>query len=289
MYVSINIKYAIMVNNFANYFFYQKNNIIKGMKNKCMIVDLSDNEAIQEIELKENTNIYEWIDSIKYGSLIIFPSSVSCDKAVIMCPGGGLTKINMQHEGYDFAPWFNKQHITYAILKYHLPADDKFATLNDASLGIQAIRQMYPEINSIGVMGASIGGYLAAHAAIFGSEETKVDFQILLYPVVNMQNEWVHLLSRERLFGKDLSDTEQIERSLEYQINQSTPPAFMVAATDDPVVSPINSIRYCEYLISNNIPISFHLYPLGGHSFGFNDFMFKTEWLTELSKWLQTF
>lgn len=260
------------------------------MHSLCKIVDLTGNLPTQQIDLKEksSSDIYEWIDSLPYGSLIIFPSINASSRTVIMCPGGGLLKINLQHEGYDFVEWFHKQDINYAILKYHLPADNRFATINDASLAVQSIRQLYPQMEKIGIMGASIGGYIAAHAAIFGMDSAKVDFQILLYPVINMQNTWTHALSRERLFGKELNDTEQIERSLEYQIGQTTPTAFIVAATDDPVVSPINSIRYCEYLISNKIPVSFHLYPVGGHSFGFNDFLYKKEWLSELSNWLRT-
>ena len=104
-----------------------------------------------------------------------------------------------------------------------------------------------------------------------------------------MQNEWTHALSRERLFGKELSDAEQIERSLEYQINQTTPPAFLATASDAPLVSPVNSIRYCEYFISNKIPVSFHLYPLGGHRFRFNEFIYTTVFLIELSNWLRSF
>ncbi len=259
------------------------------MKRICKIIDLKGNQPIQEIDLSKISSYSEWIDSIDYGSMLVFQATNNHDKVVVMCPGGGLLKINMQHEGYDFVQWFNNQNITFAILKYHLPADNRLATLNDALLAIQSIRQMYPEINQVGIMGASIGGYLAAHAAIYGTNDTKIDFQILMYPVINMQNQWVHLPSRERLFDKEQNEAEQIERSLEYQIGQSTPPAFIVAATDDPIVSPINSIRYCEYLISNNIPTSFHLYPLGGHSFGFNDFIYKKEWLNELSKWLSIF
>lgn len=260
------------------------------MHTTCKIVDLNGTNPTQcfDLEGKTTSDIYEWIDSLPYGSLIIFSTTEAPSKMIIMCPGGGLLKINFQHEGFDFMNWFLKQHVSYAILKYHLPADNRFSTINDASLAVQSIRNLYPHIEKVGIMGASIGGYIAAHAAIFGIDNNRVDFQILMYPVINMQNTWTHALSRERLFGKELSETEQVESSLEYQIGQSTPMAFIVAATDDPVVSPINSIRFCEYLISNKIPVSFHLYPIGGHSFGFNDFLYKKEWLGELSYWLNS-
>ena len=256
--------------------------------NSIMIeLDNSNNPVEVNFQVNKKEKIYQWIDSLKYGSLIIFPSKQKSNKIIVMCGGGGLLKINTQHEGYDFVEWFNKLDITFAILKYHLPADDRFATLNDALQSVAIIRKLYPS-TSIGIMGASIGGYIAAHAAIYGTDENKVDFQILMYPVINMQNTYTHLLSRDRLFGKELTDAEQIENSLEYQIGQTTPSAFIVDAADDATVSPTNSIRYCEYLISNKIPVSFHLYPTGGHGFGFNKFDFKEIWLHELKIWLST-
>ena len=261
------------------------------MNTTCILIDLNEKKQVQQIDLKNKSILYinQLIDTAPYGTLLLFISNNDFDKLVVMCPGGGLIKINDQHEGTDFIHWFLAQNINYGILKYHLPAEDRYATLNDGLKSVRIIRGMYPQIKQIGMMGASIGGYLAAHTAIFGADDSKIDFQILMYPVINMQNVWTHLLSRERLLGKDLNETEQIERSLEYQISQTTPITFIVAASDDPVVSPINSIRYSEYLVSNKIPTSFHLYPIGGHSFGFNDFEYKQEWLSELKKWLESF
>ncbi len=41
--------------------------------------------------------------------------------AVIMCPGGGYSRLAMDHEGHDMAPWFCGQGITYVVLKYRMP------------------------------------------------------------------------------------------------------------------------------------------------------------------------
>ncbi len=258
------------------------------MKNICSIIDLTGVNISQEIEIDKlsQEEIYLMAENASYGSLLLFNTNKDYQKAIIMCPGGGLDKINMSHEGVDFIHWMNEQNMVYGIVKYHLPNENKIATLNDSLLAIKYIRDNYPSIKKVGIMGASIGGYLAAYAAIYGESYDKVDFQILLYPVINMQNNWTHGKSRDRLFGKVLNENEQTERSLELQVNQSTPSTFIVDAADDPIVSPMNSILYCEYLMSNKIPVSFHLYPSGGHSFGFKDFDFKNEWLNELKRWL---
>lgn len=47
-------------------------------------------------------------------------------------------------------------------------------------------------IRSLGVMGASIGGYVAASAACSRRRE-RPDFQILLYPVISMRDGLTHL------------------------------------------------------------------------------------------------
>ncbi|MCD8181788.1 MAG: hypothetical protein LUE99_00405 [Bacteroides sp.] len=51
----------------------------------------------------------------------------------------------------------------------------------------------------------------------------------------------------------------------------------------------MNSLIYGETLLKNGIPVSLHIYPNGGHSFGFNDsFPYKENYLEELKQWLTT-
>lgn len=39
--------------------------------------------------------------------------------------------------------------------------------------------------------------------------------------------------------------------------------------------------------MDNRVPVSLHIYPKGGHGFGFSDtFRYKRQWLAELEKWL---
>ena len=76
------------------------------------------------------------------------------------------------------------------------------------------------------------------------------------------------------------------KRQIEH-ITCGTPAAFIVAAADDAVVSPLNGIMYAARLQKADIPISLHIYPAGGHGFGYNDsFVYKQEWLQELGEWL---
>ena len=57
---------------------------------------------------------------------------------------------------------------------------------------------------------------------------------------------------------------------------------------DDRTVHPANSINYYMALISRGVPAAMHIYPTGGHGWGFRDrFPYKREWTGELEKWLR--
>ena len=94
--------------------------------------------------------------------------------------------------------------------------------------------------------------------------------------------------SRKNLLGE--SPTAQLieKYSNELQVTPETPPAFIVLSSDDKTVPPINSTRYYEALIAHQVPATMHIYPIGGHGFGFRDsFTYKRQWTEELEKWLR--
>lgn len=208
-----------------------------------------------------------------------------------MCPGGGFNQVAMDHEGHAFAPWFNEQGITYAILKYRMPEGHASSIDEDIRQALQYMRLHAEEfrINRLGVMGASIGGYIAAWAATVFPQNERPDFQVLLYPVISMCDEWTHQPSRSRLLGENIPKEVQNKLSLELQVTSTVPPTFIALASDDQAVSPMNSIFYYTTLLKAGVSVSLHIYPEGGHSFGFRDsFAYKKQWTEELKKWLET-
>ncbi|WP_455636233.1 alpha/beta hydrolase [Parabacteroides sp.] len=240
------------------------------------------------VELEDTPNA---ISNISTPSLLVYPASKPNGKAILMCPGGGLSKISIGHEGRDMAAWFNAQGITYAVLKYRMPNGHREVPLDDVRQGIRILRNYAEEwkISKVGVMGASIGGYIAGHAAVFSVDNEQPDFQILLYPVISMLPHLTHLKSRERLLGANPTHEEEMAFSLELHVNALTPPAFIALASDDEAVSPENSVLYYLALLKNKVSASLHIYPKGGHSFGFRDsFVYKHLWTEELEKWLST-
>lgn len=226
-------------------------------------------------------------------SITVYKANQPNGMAIIMCPGGGYARLAMNHEGHDMAPWLNAQGITYVVLKYRMPNSYYEVPLSDAEQAIRLVRQHAAEWgvrpDRIGIMGASAGGHLAASlATLYSSDETRPDFQILFYPVISMQPGITHGGSRQNLLGENPSQELENKYTLEKQVNERTPQAFIMLSADDGAVPPANGIHYFEALLQHQVPATLHVYPTGGHGWGFRDaFTYKRQWTGELEKWLR--
>lgn len=225
-------------------------------------------------------------------SLTVYKASKPNGIAIIMCPGGGYARLAMNHEGHDMAPWLNAQGITYIVLKYRMPNGHHEVPLSDAEQAIRLVRWHAKEWgvrpDRIGIMGASAGGHLAASlATLYSSDETRPDFQVLFYPVISMQPGTTHGGSRQNLLGDHPSPELETRYTLEKQVTAQTPQAFIMLSADDGAVPPANGIHYFEALLRHGVPATLHVYPTGGHGWGFRDaFTYKRQWTGELEKWL---
>ncbi len=233
------------------------------------------------------------VSNIKNPDITVYRAENPNGMAVIMCPGGGYARLAMNHEGHDMAPWFNTQGITYVVLKYRMPNGHNEVPFSDVEQAIRLVRQHAAEWNinpaKVGIMGASAGGHLASTLAThYTSKETRPDFQILLYPVITMDANFTHAGSRENLITKNPSADLIAKYSNELQVNAQTPQAFIALSSDDKAVLPQNSINYYLALLKHNVPATMHIYPTGGHGWGFRDnFTYKRQWTDELEKWLR--
>ncbi len=226
--------------------------------------------------------------------LYVFPAENPTGPAVVMLPGGAYMGVAMAHEGTDMADWFSTQGITYAVLKYRMPCGNREVPMSDAEQAMRIMRDHAAEWgidkNKVGVMGASAGGHLATTLAThYSSAETRPDFQLLYYPVVSMTDELTHEGSRTSLLGDNITDADKIKYSNELQVTSDTPKAFLMLSGDDDAVAPANSIRYYEALLKAGVKGStIHVYPVGGHGWGFRDsFPYKNDWTNELRDWLE--
>ena len=220
--------------------------------------------------------------------------SLATGRAVIAFPGGGYTHLAMNNEGYDWAPFFNDQGIAYAVVTYRMPKGDKNIPLADALAAMKVMTDsathwgISPE--DIGVMGSSAGGHLASTLATHAPAELRPAFQILFYPVITMSKGYTHAGSRKNLLGENPPQPDVDMFSNELCVTPSTPRAFIALSDDDRAVPPANSVNYYTALHSVGVPAVLHIYPSGGHGWGFRDkFTFKQQILGELKAWLDSF
>ena len=233
---------------------------------------------------------------IEQPSLRVFlpAPELSTGRAVVACPGGGYSGLAVNHEGYDWAPYFNKQGIALIVLKYRMPKGDRTLPISDAEAAMKMVRDSADvwnlNPNDIGIMGSSAGGHLASTIATHAPEALRPNFQILFYPVITMDKSFTHMGSHDNLLGKDASADLEKEFSNEKQVTKETPRAFIVYSDDDKVVPPANGVNYYLALNKKGVPSVLHIYPTGGHGWGIReDFLYKSEMQNELTSWLRSF
>ncbi|GAB4051229.1 alpha/beta hydrolase [Spirosoma litoris] len=221
--------------------------------------------------------------------------------AVVIIPGGGYGVVVYQGEGINTAKELAKNGIAAFVLKYRLPNDsimvDKtIGPLQDAQQAIKLVRdnagKWGVDAGKVGIMGFSAGGHLASteathfeKALVDNSSNTSLrpDFQILVYPVISMQDSLTHRDSRNSLLGKNPSKETIDLYSNERQITKNTPPTYLTHAADDKLVDVDNSVAYFEKLRRQKVDVEMHIYPKGGHGFIFR----QPGWMTPLFDWMK--
>ena len=143
-------------------------------------------------------------------------------------------------------------------------------------------------------MGFSAGGHLASTIATHATGEAAPNFQILFYPVITMDPGFTHKGSHDNFLGTDHSKKEwrqlEADYSSDLRVNRTTPRAFLALSDDDKVVLATNGFSYYEQLYKHDVPASIHIYPTGGHGWGYREsFEYHYQMVFELKGWLESF
>jgi acetyl esterase/lipase len=260
------------------------------------------------IAVKDSDQYWVRISKVSQPVLDVYPAQndKANGSAVIICPGGGYQALAIKHEGAEVAAWLNSLGITAFVLKYRLPDDaimkDKtIGPLQDVQEAIRLVRRRAKEWNidlaKIGVIGFSAGGHLASSAGthfndkVYESIDTvsaRPDFSILIYPVISMDTAITHMGSRNNLLGKRPAADLTIKFSNEKQVDENTPPTFLVHSLDDNAVPVQNSIGYALALKKFNVPCELHIYEKGGHGYGLGRTTgTESTWTEACRKWLK--
>lgn len=234
------------------------------------------------------------ISNVSVPTMKVYPANPEKNTgvAILVCPGGGYAMQAAGHEGSQFGEWLANNGITAFVLKYRLPNGHSFIPVKDALQAIRIIRKNADNwsINpaKIGISGFSAGGHLASTAGTHFDNSSRPDFMILFYPVISMNEKVTHSGSRQNLIGKSPGKDSVDYYSNELKVTAVTPPALIFLSDDDKAVIPQNSIDFYLALKKNNVPASIHIFPEGGHGWGFREtFRYHETWKFLYMDWLK--
>ena len=235
--------------------------------------------------------------------------------AVIVCPGGSYSWLDMKTEGTKVAQWLQANGISAFVLKYRVQGIVPYIThsrlifkghqypdaINDLQRAISYVSGHAEEYgvnpNCIGVMGFSAGGHLALSSMIniqhtIGNSDSPA-FVAAIYPVVSMSHPCTHKRSRRALLGEYRKYDKAMRDSLsiEKHVTKGCPPVFLVNCKDDPVVKYRNSELLDSAMTAQGIKHRYIQYRTGGHGFGASETRGTTEcraWKNEFLTWIKS-
>jgi acetyl esterase/lipase len=204
---------------------------------------------------------------------------------IVVCPGGGYSRLAVDHEGHQVARLLASRGVAAFILKYRLgPRYHHPAMQQDVLQAIRYVRWNAGEFNvrtnRIGVMGFSAGGHLASTAATLfdggaasapapvDRVSSRPDFAVLVYPVIVMGESITHKGSQTNLLGDRLSPDLIAKLSTDKQVTARTPPTFLFHTNEDAGVPPENSVRFYLALRTAGVPAELHIFQKGQHGVG---------------------
>lgn len=197
---------------------------------------------------------------------------------VIVCPGGGY-EMTSDREAEIVAMQFLSFGYHAAVLRYSVAPSVYPAAILELGRAVKLIRERASrwkvDGKNIVVCGFSAGGHMAASYCTFWNkgwmaqklgvegEELRPNGMILGYPVIT-SGEFAHHSSFHKLLEGAYEERRE-ELSLEKQVNEDMPPAFIWHTFEDDLVPVQNSLMMAQALTARGIPTEFHMFEKGGH------------------------
>jgi acetyl esterase/lipase len=239
---------------------------------------------------------------------VYIPASNPTHTGVLICPGGGYSYLSIEHEGSHAAQWLTQHGVAAFVLHYRVTPYDYPAPLLDGERAMRLIRSRANKFgvatDHIGVWGFSAGGHIAStlmthfNLVLPGTENVKrdmvdivsdrPDFGILAYAVISMTPGTTHPGSHEKLLGTAADPKLEAEFSNELKVKPNSPPAFLLATTDDAKVPIANSVLFYQAYVAKHLPVEMHLYEHGEHGVGLAEGVPGVEeWPSQLATWMR--
>jgi acetyl esterase/lipase len=244
----------------------------------------------------------KWITNVTKPTLAVFRPAKDEDvgTGVIICPGGGYWNLAWDLEGEEVAAWLNTIGVTGFVLKYRVPRrpDEPErlpapGPLLDAQRALRVVRSRAAEwgieTNHIGILGFSAGGHLAVAMATQFDERgyepideidkmsCRPDFAVAVYPGYFIEQQPAGVEPDKSVLAPYM------------RIPKTTPPIFLVHASDDPVAGAENSGVMYLALKRANVATELHIYAQGGHGFGVRKTSLPcSTWTDRFAAWLHS-
>lgn len=221
--------------------------------------------------------------------------SSSKQTGILIIPGGAYQRVVYDKEGLHYVKAYTDAGYTCFVLLYRTPndphKDKETVSLADAQRAMRIIRARAQEFgvrqDKIGVLGSSAGGHVAStlverHDEAVYKQQDSIDrapdkswtnarpnFQMLVYPVITMQDGLCHEGSRTNLLGSGATQEQKDAYSSEKHVKKGDPIAWLCCAINDKSVNPEgNVIPYWSALRSADVRAELHVFPASGHGFG---------------------
>lgn len=221
--------------------------------------------------------------------------------AVLVCPGGGYSH-RAPHEGAPIARRFNEMRLHAFVVHYSVSPKRHPRPIRDVSRAMRLIRhnaeawQVSPD--HVAVLGFSAGGHLAGSLAVHFEKDfcrgdrpldqvsNRPDALVMCYAVVS-SGEHTHRGAFNNLLGEDATQEMRDFMSLDRQVTEKTPPAFLWHTFEDAGVPVENALLFAQALRRHGTPFELHVYPKGRHGLGLSaDDPHVASWSSLCGQWL---
>jgi acetyl esterase/lipase len=219
------------------------------------------------------------------------PKDKANGTALIICPGGGFSKVVPDLEGSEIAEFVNALGVTAFVLKYRTtPAgkpDPQIGPAMDAQRSVAIVRSKAAEFgvkaDHIGLLGVSAGGQVALiatsnHAARLYEATSDVD-------KASCRPDYLALVYPWKI--QDAADPTKLRSDI--HVDKTMPPVFIGHAADDKGAKIEGSLLLFLQLQAAGVPTEAHLYVKGGHGVGLRpaDVPYPTDWPKRFGEWLR--